>query len=82
MIDPEELCEQALYDPDDTELWDRAGYALGLHEPNYPMPAIPLAVRWYPIAKTDYATLCVIYHAFPDVAFKCYVAWWGDGTRD
>lgn len=49
MIDPAELCEQALYDPDDTELWDRAGYALGLHNPNYPMPAIALDVAICPL---------------------------------
>ncbi len=52
-------------------------YAAGEIKPYYPVPAIPLAVRWYSKEVTHYRTLCILHRMHAD-KWWAYVGWWAE----
>jgi len=52
-------------------------YAAGELPPYYPVPAIPLAVKWYSKEVTHYETLCIVHRIHVD-RWHAYVGWWAE----
>jgi len=52
-------------------------YAAGEFLPYYPVPAIPLAAKWYSKEVTHYETLCIVHRMHVD-KWCAYVGWWAE----